>query len=62
MNETTLKMPELPASLNDLEAAIDRQIRSFLEGDDDGGELLKGLYGNVADEPIPERLTALLRR
>lgn len=62
MNETTLKMPELPASLNHLDAAIDRQIRSFLNGDDDGRELFLGLYGDVADEPIPERLSALLHR
>jgi hypothetical protein len=61
MNETLTKMPELPASLNELDAAIDRQIRSFLNGDDDGHELLEGLYGDIVDEPIPERLIALLR-
>jgi len=53
---------ELPPALSDLEAVIDRQIRSFLDGDSDGGELLRGLYGDAIDEPIPARLTALLRR
>lgn len=61
MNETTLKAPQLPASLSDLDSMIDRQIRSFLNGDDDGHELFCGLYGDVADEPVPARLTALLR-
>jgi hypothetical protein len=62
MNETSLKTAELPASLNDLDAAIDRQIRAFLDGEDDGAELFHGLYGDVADEPIPARLTAILQR
>jgi hypothetical protein len=61
MNETMLKMPELPASLNDLDSLIDQQIRAFLNGDDDGAELFRGLYGDVVDEPVPARLTALLR-
>jgi hypothetical protein len=62
MNETSLKTSELPASLNDLGLAIDSRIRAFLNGDDDGAELLNGLYGDVVDEPIPARLTALLQR
>lgn len=58
----TAAKPELPAILSDLETAIDRQIRSFLDGDNDGHELLQGLYGDALDEPVPARLTALLRR
>lgn len=58
----TAAQSELPAALSDLETAIDRQIRSFLNGDNDGHELLQGLYGDVIDEPAPARLTALLRR
>lgn len=53
---------ELPVALSDLDAVIDRQIRLFLNGEDDGGELLRGLYGDSAGEPVPARLTALLRR
>ncbi|HWD57735.1 MAG TPA: hypothetical protein VG308_05615 [Stellaceae bacterium] len=65
MTVFTLNTPvadvELPAALSDLDAVIDGQIRSFLGGDNDGHELLQGLYGDVADEPIPARLTALLK-
>lgn len=65
MTEMMLKTPvaqaELPATLSDLDTMIDRQIRSFLEGHSDGSELLQGLYGDVIDEPIPSRLTALLK-
>jgi hypothetical protein len=53
---------ELPAGLSELDRLVDRQIRAFLDGDSDGGELLQGLYGDVIDEPIPAQLTALLRR
>jgi hypothetical protein len=66
MNEMMLNTPaakiELPVALTDLDAAIDRQIRAFLDGDSDGGELLRGLYGDISDEPIPARVAALLRR
>jgi hypothetical protein len=35
---------------------VDRRIRDFLAGDNDGGELFAALYGHVGREPIPERL------
>lgn len=66
MTDMTLKSPvagvELPLALTDLEAAIDCQIRAFLDGDSDGGELLHGLYDDSIDEPVPARLAVLLRR
>jgi hypothetical protein len=34
---------------------VDRRIRDFLAGDNDGGELFAALYGHVGREPIPER-------
>ncbi len=40
---------------------IDRDIRDFLAGRNDGEELLHALYDHVLDEPIPERLRAVLR-
>jgi hypothetical protein len=61
MNDVTLHPLELPADLNDLSALIDRQIRSFIYGDSDGHELLRGLYGDALDEPIPARFRGLLR-
>jgi hypothetical protein len=66
MTDMTLKSPvaevELPFALIDLEAVIDRQIRAFLDGDSDGSELLRGLYDDSVDEPVPARLAVLLRR
>jgi hypothetical protein len=66
MTDMTLKSPvaeaALPTALSDLDAVIDRQIRAFLDGDSDGSELLRGLYDDAIDEPIPGRLVVLLRR
>lgn len=59
--KTAAAKAQLPATLTDLSAAIDRQIRSFLNGDSNGQELLRGLYGDVVDEPLPARLMAVLR-
>ena len=41
--------------------SIDRRIRAFLSGESHGEDVLGVLYGQVADEPIPERLRALLK-
>jgi hypothetical protein len=41
---------------------VDREIRDFLAGKNDGEDLLHDIYDHVLDEPIPERLLALLRR
>jgi hypothetical protein len=41
---------------------VDRDIRDFLAGKTDGDDLLHALYDHVLDEPVPERLRALLRR
>ena len=40
---------------------IDARIRAFLNGETHGEDVLAALYGDVADEPVPERLSALLR-
>jgi hypothetical protein len=42
--------------------STEREIRDFLSGKTDGENLLHKLYDHVLDEPVPERLTALLRR
>jgi hypothetical protein len=41
--------------------SVDRRIRAFLSGETHGEDVLHALYGGVADEPIPERLRALLK-
>jgi hypothetical protein len=55
-------MATLPTILGDLDALVDRKIRSFLAGDSNGSELFEALYGDTIDEPVPARLAALLRR
>ena len=39
-----------------------RRLREFLAGEDNGEDLLHALYDYVLDEPVPERLSAILRR
>jgi hypothetical protein len=42
--------------------STDQEIHDFLAGRNDGEQLLHALYDHVLDEPVPERLRALLRR
>jgi hypothetical protein len=42
-------------------ASTAMEIERFLDGETDGGVLFQALYGPVADEPVPERLLAVLR-
>jgi hypothetical protein len=42
--------------------STDQEIRDFVAGRNDGEQLLHALYDHVLDEPVPERLRALLRR
>jgi len=39
----------------------DGEIRDFLAGKTDGEDLLHAIYDDVLDEPIPDRLLAVLR-
>jgi hypothetical protein len=41
---------------------VEQQISDFLDGRTHGEELLHALHDHVLDEPIPERMLALLRR
>src|ERR1700722_16561286 len=43
------------------DAQMDQAIDAFLDGSTDGGEVFEALYGGVAEEPIPERLLAIVR-
>jgi hypothetical protein len=42
--------------------SINRRIRAFLNGESHGTDVLGQLYGDVADEPVPESLRALIKR
>ena len=55
-----LKTP--PCRAAPVRCSADRDIRDFLAGRTDGEDLLHALYDHVLDEPVPERLKALLRR
>ena len=41
--------------------SVDRRIRAFLNGESHGEDVLGALYGDIANEPVPERLRALIR-
>ena len=53
----------LDALVAEVEAglSVGKEIGRFLDGKSDGQLLLNALYGDVLDEPIPERLLATLR-
>jgi hypothetical protein len=40
---------------------VDRRIRAFINGESHGEDVLRALYGDIAHEPLPERLRGLLR-
>jgi hypothetical protein len=44
-----------------LRNSVDRRIRAFLNGESHGEDVLGALYGDVANEPVPERLRALIK-
>lgn len=41
--------------------SFNQKIIDFLDGRNDGGELMLALYGDIADEPLPPRLATLLK-
>jgi hypothetical protein len=51
----------LPVGSQIAKSSIDSDIRDFLAGKTDGEGLLHALYDHVLDEPVPERLHAVLR-
>jgi hypothetical protein len=60
---TTNAAAALAAELIESEAelSIAAQIEQFLNGENDGGALFETLYGRAEDEPVPERLLAIVR-
>lgn len=46
---------------NPVSADWNRRIGEFLAGETAGKGLLEALYGQVGDEPVPERLRAMIR-
>ena len=42
--------------------SVDSRIRAFLAGDTNGEDVLHEIYDPILDEPVPERLRAVLKR
>jgi len=57
-----LAMNRCPVEPVIVTCSTDQEIRDFVAGRNDGEQLLHALYDHVLDEPVPERLRALLRR
>ena len=55
-----LAQNSLPIEAQLARQSIDGQIRDFIAGRSNGESLLHALYDHVLDEPVPERLRALL--
>ena len=51
-----------PVERHPVRCSTEREIHDFLNGKTDGEDLLHRMYDHVLDEPVPERLTALLKR
>lgn len=64
-DEHPVRHARKPALGEDLEAdlagpALEARIAAFLDGTTHGEDLLHVLYDHVLDEPVPERMRALL--
>ena len=57
-----LAVKQIPVQPPVVVSPVDAEIRSFLAGENDGEDLLHAIYDHVLDEPIPERLLAIVRR
>jgi len=58
---TALKRQPVVAATRIAMSPVDCEIRDFLAGKTEGENLLHALYDHVLDEPVPERLRAVLR-
>jgi hypothetical protein len=52
---------EMSAEKDLVNLTVAVEIERFLSGASDGSALFQALYGGVADEPVPQRLVALVR-
>jgi hypothetical protein len=62
MTAAALRLIETETETPDeVEGVVETSILSFLNGETDGRDLFQALYGDVADEPVPEKMLALVR-
>ena len=57
-----LALRRLPVQPQIQVCSTDSRIRAFLAGDSNGEDVLSEIYDHVLDEPVPERLRAVLKR
>jgi hypothetical protein len=60
-NFQTTTATRSPSVIGGSRNSIDRRIRAFLSGESHGEDVLGALYGDVVNEPVPERLRALIK-
>jgi hypothetical protein len=46
---------------DEIDGVVENSLLRFLNGETDGRDLFQALYGDVADEPVPEKMLALVR-
>ncbi len=46
---------------DEIDSVVENSLLRFLNGETDGRDLFQALYGDVADEPVPEKMLALVR-
>ena len=56
-----LAVKRLPMERSIAIPSVDRDIRDFVAGMTDGTDLLHAIYDHVLDEPVPQRLRAVLK-
>jgi hypothetical protein len=61
MQNLQVAIPNNSSAGGSSRGSINQRIRAFLNGEGHGSDVLHQLYGDVADEPVPERLRALLK-
>lgn len=59
---TALRVLAEPVEPQILVVSREAQLRAFLDGETNGEDVLHALFDHVLDEPVPERLRALLNR
>jgi hypothetical protein len=47
---------------DEIDGVVETSILRFLNGETDGRDLFQALYGDVADEPVPAEMLAVVRR
>jgi len=57
-----LALKILPTESDIAVRSVDDRIRAFLSGETNGEDVLGEIYDHVLEEPIPDRLRAVLRR